>query len=110
MIQKNGIHTFPQRGRGKIILPNGKIVLAGNSIGGVVACQTAKNLEDQAKHAEKLILIDCAQREIDDKRLSEQPPFRRLLKPLLKKLVRQRWLTRTLYKTKKINNTQEHMI
>ena len=76
-----------------------KIVLAGNSIGGVVACQTAKNLEDQKKQAEKLILIDCAQREIDDKRLSEQPPFRRLSKPLLKKLVRQRWLTRTLYKT-----------
>ena len=76
-----------------------KIVLAGNSSGGVVACQTAKNLEDQKKQAEKLILIDCAQREIDDKRLSEQPPFRRLSKPLLKKLVRQRWLTRTLYKT-----------
>ena len=75
------------------------VFIAGNSIGGVVACQTAKNLEDQGRPAEKLILIDCAQREIDDKRLSEQPPFRRLSKPLLKKLVRQRWLTRTLYKS-----------
>ena len=76
-----------------------KIILAGNSIGGVVACQTVKNLEDQGTLVQKLILIDCAQREIDDKRLSEQPPFRRLSKPLLKKLVRQRWLTRGLYKT-----------
>ena len=76
-----------------------KIILAGNSIGGVVACQTAKNMEDQGTQVEKLILIDCAQREIDDKRLSEQPPFRRLSKPLLKKLVRQRWLTRGLYRT-----------
>ncbi|MCB4400648.1 alpha/beta fold hydrolase [Synechococcus sp. MU1625] len=76
-----------------------KIILAGNSIGGVVACQTAKNLEDQGRQVERLILIDCAQREIDDKRLSEQPPFRRLSKPLLKKLVRQRWLTKGLYTT-----------
>jgi pimeloyl-ACP methyl ester carboxylesterase len=76
-----------------------EIILVGNSIGGVVACEAARQLENKGKMAQRLILIDCAQRQIDDKRLSEQPPFRRLGKPLLKKLVRQRWITRTLYKS-----------
>ena len=77
---------------------NKKITLIGNSIGGVVACETARLLETTSEAADKIILIDCAQREIDDKRLSEQPPFRKLSKPLLKKLVRQRWLTNALYR------------
>lgn len=38
----------------------------------------------------QLILIDCAQRRLDDKRLGEQPPLARLGRPLLKQLVRRR--------------------
>ncbi|MDB4683132.1 alpha/beta fold hydrolase [bacterium] len=77
---------------------NKSIVITGNSIGGVVACQSAKLLEKKDQKAQQLILIDCAQRQIDDKRLSEQPLFRRLSKPLLKTLVRQRWITKLIYR------------
>jgi len=78
----------------------GDVVLIGNSIGGVVASQAAALMskdQELKRHCKSLILIDCAQRQIDDKRLSEQPPFRRISKPLLKKLVRQRWFTNSIY-------------
>ena len=78
----------------------GDVVLIGNSIGGVVASQAAALMskdQELKRHCKSLILIDCAQRQIDDKRLSEQPPFRRISKPLLKKLVRQRWFTNAIY-------------
>ena len=78
---------------------NSEIIMVGNSIGGVIASEAARQIESEGKMARKLILIDCAQRQIDDKRLAEQPPFRRLAKPLLKSLVRQRWITRALYKS-----------
>ena len=74
------------------------VIVIGNSIGAVIACQIGKLLEEKSKDARKLILIDCAQRQIDDKRISEQPPFRQLSKPLLKTLVRQRWITKLIYK------------
>ena len=78
----------------------GDVVLIGNSIGGVVASQAAALMskdQELKRHCKSLILIDCAHRQIDDKRLSEQPPFRRISKPLLKKLVRQRWFTNAIY-------------
>ena len=78
----------------------GDVVLIGNSIGGVVASQAAALMskdQELKRRCKSLILIDCAQRQIDDKRLSEQPPFRRISKPLLKKLVRQRWFTNAIY-------------
>lgn len=73
------------------------VSLIGNSIGGVVALRAAEILEERHKPAAMVILIDCAQRAIDDKRVSEQPPFRALGRPLLKQLVRQRWVTRSLF-------------
>ena len=79
----------------------GDVVLIGNSIGGVVACQAAAIMSQDEKlkgRCKSLILIDCAQRQIDDKRLSEQPPFRRASKPLLKQLVRKRWFTNRIYR------------
>ena len=45
-----------------------------------------------------MLLVDCAQRALDDKRLADQPPLRRYGRPLLKSLVRQRWLTRCLFR------------
>lgn len=71
--------------------------LIGNSIGGVVALRAAEILEERDQPAAMVVLIDCAQRAIDDKRVSEQPPFRAFSRPLLKQLVRQRWLTRSLF-------------
>lgn len=75
----------------------GDVGLVGNSIGGVVALAVAKRLEAMNRPAFNIVLIDCAQRALDDKRLSEQPPFRRLARPLLKAVVRQRWLTSAVF-------------
>lgn len=76
----------------------GPVQLVGNSIGGVVALATAQRLEDAGTPAQRVVLVDCAQRALDDKRLAEQPPLRRWGRPLLKSLVRQRWLTSGLFK------------
>ncbi len=69
--------------------------LVGNSIGGVVALAAAIRLGGDVG---QVILIDCAQRSLDDRRLGEQPPLRRIGRPLLKRLVRQRWLTGRLFR------------
>lgn len=75
----------------------GDVQLVGNSIGGVVALEAARLLESSGRPARQVVLIDCAQRALDDKRLTEQPPLRRLGRPMLKAAVRQRWLTSALY-------------
>ncbi|WP_216903886.1 alpha/beta fold hydrolase [Synechococcus sp. CCY 9618] len=71
------------------------VQLVGNSIGGVVALAAAMQLE---REVSQVILIDCAQRSLDDRRLGEQPPLARIGRPLLKQLVRQRWLTARLFR------------
>lgn len=75
----------------------GPVSLVGNSIGGVVALRAAQLLEQRQRPARQVVLVDCAQRALDDKRLAEQPPLRRYGRPLLKSLVRQRWLTSWLF-------------
>jgi pimeloyl-ACP methyl ester carboxylesterase len=75
----------------------GPVQLVGNSIGGVVALAAARRLEQAGTPARRVVLVDCAQRALDDKRLAEQPPLRRWGRPLLKALVRQRWLTSGLF-------------
>ena len=75
----------------------GPVQLVGNSIGGVVALAAAQKLEQMGRSARQVVLIDCAQRNLDDKRLAEQPPLRRWGRPLLKALVRQRWFTRLVF-------------
>ena len=77
----------------------GPVQLVGNSIGGVVALAAAQRLERQGRAARQVVLIDCAQRNLDDKRLAEQPPLRRWGRPLLKSLVRQRWFTRVVFQS-----------
>lgn len=77
---------------------SGPVQLVGNSIGGVVALAAAQRLEQAGTPARGVVLVDCAQRALDDKRLAEQPPLRRWGRPLLKALVRQRWLTSGLFK------------
>ncbi len=80
-------------------LPPGPVQIVGNSIGGVVALAAAQKLEQLGTPAAQVVLIDCAQRNLDDKRLAEQPPLRRWGRPLLKSLVRQRWFTRLVFKS-----------
>ncbi|KZR78154.1 alpha/beta fold hydrolase [Prochlorococcus marinus] len=71
------------------------VVLVGNSIGGVIALRTAQLISQRCSG---VVLINCAQRTMDDKRLHEQPVVMRWLRPSLKALVRQHWLSRSLFR------------
>ena len=71
--------------------------LIGNSIGGVVALNAARLLRENGHDLQQVILINCAQRTLDDRRLIEQPPLSRWFRPLLKQLIRQRGVTSTLF-------------
>ena len=66
------------------------VYLIGNSIGGVIALRSAEILKDDCKG---VILIDCAQRTMDDKRLKKNDILMNLIRPVLKTLVRQRIIT-----------------
>tara|TARA_B100000579_G_scaffold351195_1_gene305189 strand:+ start:65 stop:964 length:900 start_codon:yes stop_codon:yes gene_type:complete len=70
------------------------VVLVGNSIGGVIALNASKKLD---KLSLGVVLINCAQRTMDDKRLSEQTLFMRLIRPIIKVIVRQRLFSKTLF-------------
>tara|TARA_B100000700_G_scaffold265718_1_gene304349 strand:+ start:135 stop:1034 length:900 start_codon:yes stop_codon:yes gene_type:complete len=72
-----------------------RIFLIGNSIGAVIALNASKNI---SKVCSGLILIDCAQRTMDDKRLIEKSLLMRFLRPIIKTIVRQRFLSSTLFK------------
>jgi len=74
-----------------------QLQLIGNSIGGVVALNAARLLLERGLQPQQLILIDCAERELDLKRLAEQPWPARLGRPLLMAVVRQRWLVGSLF-------------
>ncbi|HJL68610.1 MAG TPA: alpha/beta fold hydrolase [Prochlorococcaceae cyanobacterium Gl_MAG_24] len=69
--------------------------IVGNSIGGVIALRAAQLLEDACCG---VVLIDCAQRTLDDKRLDEQNSWMPWTRPWLKSLVRQRWLSSSLFR------------
>jgi pimeloyl-ACP methyl ester carboxylesterase len=76
------------------------VLLVGNSIGGVVALRAAQLLNADAgpSPCRGLVLIDCAQRLMDDKQLSRQPTWMAWIRPLLKAMVRQRWLSTALFR------------
>ena len=71
-----------------------KVYLVGNSIGGVIALKAAEILKDNCNG---VILIDCAQRTMDDKRLKKSDIVMNLFRPVLKTLVRQRIISNTLF-------------
>ena len=71
------------------------VLLIGNSIGGVIALNASEKL---SKKCSGIILIDCAQRTMDDKRLAEQSLLMRFLRPVIKTLVRQRLLSYNIFK------------
>ena len=71
------------------------VLLVGNSIGAVIALKASEKL---SKGCSGLILIDCAQRTMDDKRLGEQPLLMRFFRPVIKTLVRQRILSSNIFK------------
>ena len=71
------------------------VLLVGNSIGGVVALRAAQLLGERCRG---VVLIDCAQRLMDDKQLGTQPAWMTWIRPLLKTMVRQRWLSTALFR------------
>tara|TARA_Y100001968_G_C19452986_1_gene770077 strand:+ start:10236 stop:11156 length:921 start_codon:yes stop_codon:yes gene_type:complete len=73
----------------------GDVILIGNSIGGVIALRAAQLLKNTCK---SVVLINCAQRQMDDKRLNEMSIPSRLFRPVLKTLVRKRWLSKNLFR------------
>jgi pimeloyl-ACP methyl ester carboxylesterase len=72
--------------------------LIGNSIGGVVALTAARLLEAEGRPPRQVVLIDCAQRVLDRKRLAELPRWERSGRPLLQRLVRQRGVIAPLFR------------
>mgnify|MGYP001172300670 CR=1 FL=1 len=70
------------------------VFLIGNSIGGIVSLKAAELL---GKMCAGVILIDCAQRTMDDKRLEQKDVLMSLLRPIIKTLVRQRFISKTLF-------------
>jgi len=72
--------------------------LIGNSIGGVVALAAARLLVERGLPPCQVVLIDCAQRTLDEKRLGELPAWERAGRPLLKLFVRQRRLIAPLFR------------
>ena len=72
------------------------VILVGNSIGGVVALRAAQLLGSDA--CKRVVLIDCAQRLMDDKQLATQPAWMSWIRPLLKTMVSQRWLSTALFR------------
>ena len=75
-----------------------RLHLIGNSVGAVVALRAALLLQQAGNPPVQVILIDCAQRTLDRKRLAEQPPLQRALRPGLEAAVRQRWLLAPLFR------------
>ena len=71
------------------------VILIGNSIGGVIALRASKLLKDNCAG---IVLIDCAQRAMDDKRLLEQSILMRVSRPFLKSIVKKRWLSNNLFR------------
>ena len=72
------------------------VILIGNSIGGVVALRAAQLLGSDA--CKRVVLIDCAQRLMDEKQLATQPAWMSWIRPLLKTMVSQRWLSTALFR------------
>ncbi|MEC8441296.1 MAG: alpha/beta fold hydrolase [Cyanobacteriota bacterium] len=76
------------------------VLLVGNSIGGVVGLRAAQLLDvtPGTSPCRGVVLIDCAQRLMDDKQLATQPAWMAWIRPLLKAMVRQRWLSTGLFR------------
>ncbi len=75
-----------------------RLHLVGNSIGGMVALNAARLLRARGLPPQQVVLLDCAQRALDDKRLAQLPGWQRPSRPLLKALVRQRSLVAPLFR------------
>ena len=71
------------------------VLLIGNSIGAVIALNASTKI---SQGCSAIVLINCAQRTMDDKRLAEQPLLMRFARPVIKTIVRQRLFSKTIFK------------
>jgi pimeloyl-ACP methyl ester carboxylesterase len=65
----------------------------------VVVGSAAGLLEARGITVAQVVLIDCAQRLLDEKRVAELPIWQQATRPLLKRLVCRRWLIAPLFLT-----------
>ncbi len=85
------------------LLPHGegpapRVHLVGNSIGAMVALTAARQLLQEGQPPAQVVLIDCAQRTLDDKQAAQLPGWERASRPIVKTLVRQRWVIAPLFR------------
>lgn len=73
----------------------GPVFLVGNSIGGVISLKSAEILKENCNG---VILIDCAQRTMDDKRIKKNDILMQFFRPILKTIVRQKFISKALFK------------
>ena len=85
----------------------GPVFLIGNSIGGVVSLKSGEILQNNCKG---LILIDCAQRTMDDKRLGKNDVFMNFLRPIIKTLVSKRFISQNLFNRAANPNTIKQIL
>ena len=78
--------------------PDRPFHLVGNSIGGLIALNAALMLIEKGCPPAQVVLIDCTQRGLDEKRILELPLWERATRPLVKQLVSQRWLIFPLFR------------
>ncbi len=71
------------------------VILVGNSIGGIVALRAAELLKEKCMG---IVLIDCAQRTMDDKRLVKNDIIMNFLRPIIKTAVRTRLISHTIFR------------
>ena len=71
------------------------VILVGNSIGCIASLKAAELLN---QNCQKVILLDCAQRTMDDKRINKNDIIMHFLRPIIKTLVRQRFISNNLFK------------
>lgn len=69
--------------------------LVGNSIGCIVAMQTAVDHPDTVR---ALALINCSLRLLHDRRRASQPWFKRLGAPLLQRILKTRWIGEAFFR------------
>ena len=83
------------------------VFLIGNSIGGIVSLKAGAILQN---NCESIILIDCAQRTMDDKRLKRKDILMNLLRPLIKTLVSKRFISKNLFQRAANPNTIKQIL
>ena len=75
----------------------GQVQLVGNSIGGLVVLRATQLLQERGCPPRQVVLLNCAQRQLDDKNAAALTAAQRWSRPLVKRLVRQRTLLRPLF-------------